>query len=478
MNLLKFPSLPVLIVDDELEAIRGCELTLNSGGINNTLRCQDPRETLPLMEHDAIGVVVLDLTMPYISGQKLLVDIVQNHPEVPVIILTGKDEVETSVKCMRKGAFDYMVKPVEESRMVSGIRRAIEFRELQQEYKAFKTRIIADELEHPEAFSSIVTRSPKMRALFQYIETVARTNRPVLITGETGVGKELIARALHELSEREGRLVPVNVAGLDDNVFSDTLFGHIKGAYTGADEARPGLIAQAAGGNLFLDEIGDLSPASQVKLLRLLQDQEYLPLGSDMPKKTDARIIVATNRDLKALQESRQFRMDLYYRLVTHHIHLPPLRERMEDLPLLVDHLMEKAAEMLNKKKPAHPKELLLLLGTYGFPGNIRELETMVMDAMSFHKSGVLSMEIFKRHLTKNHGFSWNMSQDHRKKEVSPFAFFSNLPTLKEAQRLLIEEALSRAKGNQSLAARHLGITQSGLSKALKRERMEADGMA
>ena len=203
-----------------------------------------------------------------------------------------------------------------------------------------KTRVLQGKVDQPEAFSEIITVSSRMDSIFQYIEAVAASPRPVLITGETGVGKELIARVVHKLSNRPGAFTPVNVAGLDDNVFTDTLFGHRKGAFTDAREARGGLLEQASGGTLFLDEIGDLSPASQVKLLRLLQEGEYLPLGSDVAKRSDARIVVATNQDLENLLSAKKFRKDLYYRLCDHHIRIPPLRDRLEDLPVLVEHFL------------------------------------------------------------------------------------------------------------------------------------------
>lgn len=474
MEVQKFPTWPVLVVDDEIEAMKGCEFILRSAGISNTMLCQDSRDVMPFLEDHETCAVLLDLSMPHISGEELLPKIIERHPHVPVIILTGANEVETAVRCMRTGAFDYMVKPVEESRLVSGVERAVELSELRQEYSSFKSRVIANVLERPEAFSEIVTNNQTMRSIFQYVETIARTNQPVLLTGETGTGKELIAKALHTLSNRTGSFIAANVAGLDDQLFADTLFGHVKGAYTGAEEARPGLIAQASGGTLFLDEIGDLSFPSQVKLLRLLQEREYFPLGADVPKRTDARILVATNRDLKELRASDRFRADLYYRLQTHHVNLPPLRERRDDLPVLIDWFLEKTSKMLGKKKPTPPKELPALLGSYHFPGNVRELESMIFDAVSLHRSRVLSLDLFRARIQENLASEAGRSGiDLEGASVSPFAHLDKLPTLKEAQKFLLREAMKRAKGKQTVAAMLLGISQSGLSKALKREKEE-----
>ncbi|MDZ7767137.1 MAG: sigma 54-interacting transcriptional regulator [Melioribacteraceae bacterium] len=226
------------------------------------------------------------------------------------------------------------------------------------------------------------------------MEAIAKTNLPVLITGETGTGKELIANAIHKVSGRKGELVPVNVAGVDDNLFSDTLFGHKKGAFTGAEIERKGLIERAEDGTLFLDEIGDLNIESQVKLLRLLQEGQFYPLGSDIAKLSNARIIVATNRSIKSLQSSNTFREDLYYRLRSHHINIPPLRERKKDIPYLIDFFLIRAAKELGKTKPRPPKELYTLLSNYHFPGNIRELEGIIYDAVSLHKSGILFTRI------------------------------------------------------------------------------------
>lgn len=465
----KFPDFPLLIVDDESEVLDLCEFVLRSSGITNVLTCQDSREVKDLVVKNEIGIALLDLTMPHISGAELLQWMTEKHPHIPVIIVTAVNEVDTAVKCMKSGAFDYLLKPLEKNAMESAVRKAIEFRDLRHEYSSFKRRVLADKLENPASFSKIVTGNSLMRSIFQYVETIAPTARPVLITGETGVGKDLLAKALHDLSGRTGEYVVVNVAGLDDNVFSDTLFGHAKGAYTGADQPRAGLISQAAGGTLFLDEIGDLNGASQIKLLRLLQDGDYLSLGSDIPKRSDARIIASTNRDLKARIQEDKFRADLFYRLQSHQIHLPPLRERFDDLPVLVDHFLEKGAKDLGKKKPTPPKELCALLATYHFPGNIRELDTMVFDALSRHESKILSMDRFRGHIESSRSGPSGAKLNTKEGE-SPFSLFEDLPTLKDAQRLLMIEAMRRADGNQSIAARLLGITQSGFSKALRRE--------
>ena len=463
-----YPSRAILLVDDEAEALMGCEFLLESAGITNTISCQDSRTVMQTVQDKDIGMVLLDLSMPYVTGEELLPQLVEHHPDVPIIIITGLNKMETAIQCMQAGAFDYLVKPIEETRLISSVKRGIELGEIKQEYSAFRNRILTDKLEMPEVFAALVTANNTMHALFHYMVTIGKTQRPVLITGETGTGKELAAQAIHDLSERSGAFVAVNIAGLDDAVFSDTLFGHIRGAFTGADAHRAGFIEKAAGGTLFLDEIGDMPMQSQIKLLRLLQEQEYFPVGADAAKPLEARIVAATNQDLQTLQAEGRFRTDLYYRLKTHTVHLPALRDRIDDIPLLVNHFLEQAADALNKSVPTVPRELYTLLATYHFPGNIRELEAMVFEAVSHHSAHMLSCQSFREHMHTHRG-----AEPQRAHMTipghAPFTYFAKLPTLAEAPRLLITEAMQRAEGNRSIAANLLGISRSGLSKAIKR---------
>ena len=470
-----YPEFGVLLVDDETSFLRSLSITLErSGGITNTHRCSDSREVMDILQQQSIGLVLLDLTMPHLSGQDLLAMITEQHPGIAVIIISGLNQVESAVKCLQQGAFDYFVKTSEEGRLIEGIKRAIRMQEMRRENLALGQRILKNSLENPEVFDPIISRSKQMRAVFQYLESVAPSNQPLLICGESGTGKELLAKAAHQLSSRSGPLVTVNVAGLDDNVFADTLFGHQRGAFTGAERSRPGLIEEAAGGTLFLDEIGDLSMASQVKLLRLLQEGEYYPLGSDRPKRIRARVIVATHQDLQQHQAEGHFRRDLYYRLCTHQIEIPALRQRKEDLPLLLDYFLEQAASELDKPVPAYPPELPLILSNYHFPGNIRELRALVFDAVSRHRSHLLSLEVFRQVIGQDqttHAENIEQSQP----SLVTFNPDGPLPTLAQIDSLLVEEALHRADNNQSLAARMLGISQPALSKRLKKAK-PADG--
>ncbi|MBJ6802572.1 sigma-54-dependent transcriptional regulator [Geomonas propionica] len=461
------PAFEILLVDDEEAWLRSISMTLAmSGGINNVVRCSDSTKVLELLRSRPIGLVLLDLNMPNLSGQDLLPAIIEQHPEVPVIVLSGLNQVSVAVDCMQKGAFDFFVKTVEEERLIQGIHRAIRMIDLQRENSEMKSRILSDRLEYAEAFADILTVDRAMFSIFRYIEAVAGSSQPILITGESGVGKELVARAVHKVSRRPGQLVSVNVAGLDDQIFSDTLFGHTKGAFTGAELPRSGMIERAADGTLFLDEIGDLATTSQVKLLRLLQEGEYFSLGSDVPKRMNARVVVATHHDLAAKQAAGEFRKDFYYRLCGHHIHIPALRERPDDIPLLFDHFLEEAARELNKKKPTVPKELPVLLTNYSFPGNVRELRALVYDAMSRHEAHMLSMDTFKRVLGKDQSRPVRLDEQGQRNVFVPT---EPLPGMHEVSDLLVAEAMRRAQGNQSIACRLIGVSQPALSKRLKK---------
>lgn len=335
---------------------------------------------------------------------------------------------------------------------------------LQRENQSLQEKLLSGDLNHPEAFKEIITADPKMKAVFQYLEAIARSSEPLLITGETGTGKELIARAVHRLSRPGKPFLAVNVAGLDDQMFTDTLFGHVAGAFTDARKSRAGLVEEAASGTLLLNEIGDLPLSSQVKLLRLLEEREFFPLGSDTSKSSRARILCDTNVNLEEAVKDGRFRKDLLYRLCVHHIRIPPLRERISDLPLLVTHFLSTAAKDMEKKKPEVPVSFIRSMQSYSFPGNIRELRSIIYDMVGGgSSSGRIS------------GFKYDPGESSQNGESStvpadPFPFPASLPGLKQMRVLLIKEALQRCGGNQSRAAALLGITRQSLNKYLKNQ--------
>lgn len=447
---------PVLIVDDEADILNSFDLCLRSSGIDNTVCCQNPAEALRIIDERPLGAMILDLSMPGVTGQDILAHVREARPELPVIVATGVESIESAVECMKLGALDYLAKPVEEERLVASVRTALEMSRLRRENTSLRQCLVLDRLTRPEAFAHFTTASPKMRQIFQYLEAVSVSSEPILINGETGVGKELAARAVHKLTCAQKPFVAVNVAGLDDTVFSDTLFGHRKGAFTGAIAARKGMVEQAADGVLFLDEIGDLNETSQVKLLRLLQEREYLPLGADVPRPSEAHVVVATNRDLEAMTREGRFRKDLYYRLCTHMVRIPPLRERPEDIPVLLEHFIGQAASSFGKEAPRPGRCLVSRLRAYPFPGNVRELRAFVFDAMGRWSGGDFSCG--PTNDTPGH---LGMHED--------LCFPATLPTIEEAVQALVREAMTRAGGVQTVAAKWLGISQPALSKRLKK---------
>jgi DNA-binding NtrC family response regulator len=466
-------DMPVLLVDDEPLLLKASKLLLTSRGFSTVYTISDSCQVMGYLAKHTAAVIVLDLFMPKLSGLDLLPQLVSEYPEIPVIVMTATDDTETAVNCMKKGAIYFLVKPAEPEKFVATIRMALDHRLMSVELNSLRDRFFSDTILNPEAFTSIVTISSKMQTLFKYMEVIASARQPVLICGETGVGKELFAKALHTLSGRKGHFVAVNVAGLDDTVFADTLFGHRKGAFTGAEQAREGLIVKAASGTLFLDEIGDLNDQSQIKLLRLLQEREFYAVGSDNPCLSNARVLLATNHDLQKLVAAGRFRKDLYFRLCAHRLLIPPLRERSEDIPLLLDHFLADAAREFDRKKPATPHELVTLLVNYPFPGNVRELEALVYDAVARHDSGILSMESFITAIGASrtpHSYSPELLQVG---ENLLEAIFGHFPTIIEVEEFMFSEALKRSKGNQGIAANLLGISRQTLNKRLRRDQDE-----
>lgn len=469
----KYPETPILMVDDENAWLRSLSITLQSaGGYNNIIKCTDSREVRGILSSQDVSLILLDLVMPHCSGQELLAFIIETHPEIPVIIISGMNQLETAVSCMRLGAYDYFVKTENQQRLLSAIGRALSQQTIRNEYLRLKDHFLNNGTSFSPCFRKIVTQCRQMEHIFRYIEAISSSPEPVLVTGESGVGKELIVQAIHECSRPGKPYVALNAAGLDDTVFYDTLFGHTKGAFTSAEQHRQGMVEKARTGTLFLDEIGDLSTASQVKLLRLLNDREYFPLGSDNAKKTDVRFVFATNQNLQEAQETGNFRKDLYYRLRTHHIEIPPLRKRREDIPLLVDHFLGEASVKLGREVPETSPELLSVLCQYDFPGNIRELRSMIYDVLATDPGKRLTVDSFSHLLSFTH--HQNAELFPPKSSESPHIWFGDkLPTLDAAAELLLNEAVARSNGNMTAAAQMLGISRQAVSKRLKKKETE-----
>ncbi len=462
------PAQPVvLLIEDDGIALRVMTAILRNSC--QIIPLTDPRQLSQTLASTHIDVVLLDLNLPHVSGENLLPMLTHDHPELPVIVVTGTGDATVAVRLVKQGAFDYLVKPVDPKGLQGAVARAVQYRTANQDMGDLGA--MRETLEHPEFFDRFATASRTMFRIFQYVEAVGQSLNPVLITGETGTGKELIAHAIHASSARKGEFVACNIGGLDDALFSDTLFGHTKGSFTGASSDRGGLVEKAAGGTLFLDEIGDLPIASQVKLLRLLQESEYMAVGSDRVARADIRVIAATSLDLEARITDGRFRRDLYYRLCGHRIHLPPLRERPEDIPILIAHFASISAKALGLGSVKVPPAVLDLTSTYPFPGNVRELQALVHDAVSRGRLGTISTEPFRR-----------LSAQTGTAGLPPplLSFPARLPTIEEAVDQLITEAMRRTNGNQAAAARLLDITRQAMSQRLKnrRSRLEAKQIA
>jgi two-component system response regulator HydG len=472
----KFPGTPILHVDDEYNVLTSIKIRLSQKGIDNIVQCLDSRQVIPMLEKQDYSLVLLDLMMPYIKGEELLPQIAEKFPHIPVIMVTSIEGTPNVSACRKKGAYDYITKPIDDDRLVTIINHALERRKDQVEIDGYKESQSSDELKNPEIFKDIITTDLKIKKIFQNIEKWgAHLDQDfpipvsILITGENGTGKELIAKAIHEISKVKGKvkgeLFSDNVTNWPKDIIEVCIFGSVKGAYTNAPEYRAGRLKNAENGTLFLDEIGDLKLEVQEKLLRVLQQRTYTPVGSDKEQKTNARFIFATNKDIIELKKKGEFREDLIFRLNRYHIHLPPLRDRKDDIPLLTDHFVYKYAVKNKIPMPVIPDSLYNLLLNYRFPGNIRELQGMVDVAMSLHEKGPLSIEEFVKKI-REEGEEPNFSQPKPYPQTGQpidhsILFGGEFPTYKKLTAVYTNEALRRVDGNKSKAARMAGLTRN-----------------
>jgi DNA-binding NtrC family response regulator len=449
----KYPAEPILLVDDEPAWLNSLAFTLEySGHVTNLLTCSDSRELSGMLRCQPVSLVLLDLVMPHIGGEDLLLQIVRDHPGLPVIVLSGLNQLETAVRCMKLGAFDYFVKTTDPERLLSGIQKALELQALQRENRELTVRLLQRELQHPEVFAPFATRSQKMEAVCQYLEAIAGSSEPLLIVGEPATGKELAARALHALACPDGPWVMTTAAELSES----------SGA---GEDLGSGLLARARGGVLYVEEIGRLSLAAQDELARWLQGGDEPAYGWQNAG-GEARLVCSSSDDLPAMVNGGLFRKDLFFRLSLHQIRMLPLRERLEDLPLLLDQCIAETCAALKRRKPVLPRNLVPLLASHAFPGNLRELRELVAGVVAQSPVGRLSMELFHRYLDRFAAAPPSAARDDLPLVVIP----GRMPTLAEARDLVIQEALRRANDNQSIAARLLGISQPALSIHLKKK--------
>jgi DNA-binding NtrC family response regulator len=442
----------VLIIEDEAKMRRLLELNLGEDGFA-TFSAGDAEAGLKLLREHAIDLVVTDLKLPGMNGLEFLQAVKRQNAALPVVVMTAFGSVETAVEAMKAGASDYVLKPFSLTEMRMVIHKELDVRDLREE-----NRSLREALGRRYAHPNVVSRSAKMQEVLATVERVAPTNSTVLLGGESGVGKDLIARAIHEKSRRaSGPFIKINSTAIPENLLESELFGYERGAFTGAAASKPGKFELADKGTLFLDEIGDVPAATQVKLLRVLQEREFERLGGTRTVKVDVRLIAATNRDLRAALEEGTFREDLYYRLNVVPIDIAPLRQRREDIPDLVNLFISRFAADSGKSVESISPEAMQILVNYHWPGNVRELQNIVERACALAKGNVLQAA--------------DIHLDVRPAKASngPGSFLPEGMTLEQWEDEMVQEALRRANGNKSQAARLLGLSRNALRYRLSK---------
>jgi len=449
----------ILVVDDEMGILNTLEILLRREGFAVTTAASG-REALERLEESLPDVVLTDIRMPGLTGLDLLARVREMDPEIAVILMTAQASLQSAMQAVNQGAFYYLQKPFANDELLGLLRRATESRQLKAENKALKKEI--QRRDH-RAGNRPVGVARSFVEVLELAETVAPTDSTVLLSGESGTGKEVVARYIHSLSERAGRLfLSINCGALPESLLESELFGHVKGSFTGAVRDKKGLLEAAAGGTLFLDEVGEMTPATQVKLLRALQEREVIPVGSTQPVPVDARIIAATNRELEEEIRKGEFRSDLYYRLNVIALHLPPLRERKDDIPLLAGHFLRALGERAPEATPEITEEAMEVLKRYDWPGNVRELENALERAAVVARGAPIDA----RHLPD------------RVREAPTPRVVSEAPptnpTMELVERAYIAWVLQAEGGNKTRAAEVLGIDPSTLYRKLNRYGIEA----
>ena len=445
----------LLIVDDDKVAMKNLEQVLRKEGYAVTAT-QSGGNAQALLEKQPFDVVLCELRMDKVDGMQLLKRCRESLPDTEVILITGHATLESAVEAMKQGAFYYLAKPCQPDEVREVVAGALEKIRLRRESGSLRAQV-----ESYQDKVRILTQDSRMQHLLDMARQVAPTDCNILITGESGTGKELFARYLHHHSRRHARpFVAVNCGAFNEELLANELFGHVKGAFTGAHADKKGLLEAASGGTLFLDEITEMSPTMQVKLLRVIQEKEVLPLGATMPVKIDVRFIAATNRNVQEMGKQGGFRQDLYFRLNVVNLHIPALSARREDMPLLAHHFLLKHAALMGKDVKELAPDALDLLRAYDFPGNVRELENII-------ERGVA--------ITTGHRIeAAHLPGDLRDLSIRTFRKKAGrIPTLEEQEQDYISWVLQEAGGNQTLAAQMLGIDRVSLWRKLKRYEVE-----
>jgi DNA-binding NtrC family response regulator len=446
----------IVVVDDERDFLESVRRGLITSGFKNVRIEADPRKAAAVFEQgQQFDIALIDITMPEVGGVELLEIIKSTSPATECIMVTAVDEARTAIQCLKKGAYDYLVKPISKEDLVSSVNRAFERKRLIEILDIGKRRSLP-KLVNKKAFSPIITRSNVVLRILKEAELHAASDIPILITGETGTGKELLSGAIHAASYRAGSVfTPVNMESLNASMFDAQFFGHTRGAFTGADKDRSGYLESSNHGTLFLDEIGNLPLELQGKLLRVLQDGEFIKIGTSTPRKVDVRFIAATNSDLERMIAQNKFRRDLYYRLKGGWLSLPPLRERKEDIPLLVRSFIK---EFCGPSGADVEEEVLSLLMDYDYPGNIRELKAIIQAAVNLAQGRPLSAGFLPPQLVKQKGGAANA---HRPTHET-------IATLEQVQKEHILDVYNLMDKNKSQTARSLGIGLNTLRRKLE----------
>ncbi len=454
----------VLVIDDDRAILNFMRIFLLQSGKYHVHTLQESTRAFDLLEKETFDVLLLDMDMPHVSGLDILSYIKENRVPIVTIVLTGVEDIDLAINAMKLGSFDYMLKPIDEQKLLDALEAAAANSKIVNKEAEAAESLTIDGLKNKEAFKNIITQDEKMLKIFHFVEKFAVTDNSVLIWGESGTGKELIARAIHEISPRkEKKFVAVNAGAFANELFASEFFGHTKGSFTGAVADKKGFIEEAQGGTLFLDEIGELTLPIQVKLLRVLQEEEFYRIGSTRNIKTDVRIIAATNKNLFDEIKRGNFRKDLFFRLNINSINLPPLRERHGDIPLLALHFLKSFNKKYNKKVEKISAPVMNLLKGYGFPGNVREVMNIINSAMIV-ESGT---ELQKKSLP-------NYFLETSRVQVDTYQG-GLLQSLQEMEKEHIRKVLAHTKNNKTQAAKILGISRVNLIAKIKKYHLEGN---
>jgi DNA-binding NtrC family response regulator len=451
MNMDRQPS-PILVIDDDLRIRQLLRDTLAGAGLAAEL-CADGREAAERLQSGPFDVVLTDLLMPHFSGIEILEQALAADSDCAVVLITGHGTVESAVEAIKKGAYDYLQKPFEPDELLLTVQRALDRTRLRRENRRLQQLVAGCRGEE------LVGESPPVKKLKELIAQVAPFSTTILINGETGTGKELVARLIHKWSRRrEESFLPINCGALPETLLESELFGHVKGAFTGADQDKPGLFETVSGGTLFLDEIDTMTLGFQVKLLRVLQEGAFMPVGGREPRRADVRVIAASGRPLSEEVEAGRFRRDLYYRLNVVNLELPPLRRRREDIPLLAHHFLAKFNSKYDKQVQTIPAAVMARLLDHSWPGNVRELENAVERALLFSPDQELHPENLPPLASGEPAAAPPSAEEGETQSLS----------LAAMEKQMIIKALRRADGHRGMTAQLLGISPTSLWRKIK----------